>query len=153
MVRYGAIDGVTPAGFYILDEPGGRQIDGKFEWAWNNFTGQPTSYAQAASMFTEGVSRFLSSQRPPSMYPYKAFTSDYALYWYDYKAGYDAVFAEMGWNCSKQIDMALCRGAAEAQNKQWRRHHHLELHWQPVDGKAARTIQRHGLALITAPNT
>jgi len=106
-------------GFYILDEPGGRQIDGKFEWAWNNFTGQPTSYAQAASMFTEGVSRFLSSQRPPSMYPYKAFTSDYALYWYDYKAGYDAVFAEMGWNYSKQIDMALCRGAAEAQNKQW----------------------------------
>ena len=106
-------------GFYILDEPGGRQIDGKFEWAWNNFTGQPTSYEQAASMFTEGVSRFLSSQRPPLIYPYKAFTSDYALYWYDYKAGYDVIFAEMGWNYSKQIDMALCRGAAEAQNKQW----------------------------------
>ena len=106
-------------GFYILDEPGGRQIDGKFEWAWNNFTGQPTSYQQAASMYTEGVSRFLSSERAPLNYPYKAFTSDYALYWYDYKAGYDAVFAEMGWNYSKQIYMSLCRGAAEAQNKQW----------------------------------
>jgi hypothetical protein len=106
-------------GFYILDEPGGRQIDGKFEWAWNNFTGQPNSYAQAASMFTEGVSRFLSSQRAPLMYPYKTYTSDYALYWYDYKAGYDVVFAEMGWNYSRQVYMALCRGAAEAQNKQW----------------------------------
>jgi len=106
-------------GFYILDEPGGRQIDGKFEWAWNNYTGQPSSYAQAASMFTEGVSRFLGSQRPPLMYPYKTFTSDYALYWYDYKAGYDVVFMEMGWNYSRQVDIALCRAAAEAQNKDW----------------------------------
>ena len=49
----------------------------------------------------------------------KAFTSDYALYWFDYKAGYDVVFAEFGWNYSRQLNVALCRGAATVQNKNW----------------------------------
>ena len=52
-------------GFYILDEPGGRQIDGNFQYAWNNQTGYPGSYAQAATMFTDGVSRWLGYERPP----------------------------------------------------------------------------------------
>jgi hypothetical protein len=47
------------------------------------------------------------------------FTSDYALYWFDYKGGYDVVFAEFGWNYSRQLNIALCRGAATAQNKEW----------------------------------
>ncbi len=34
-------------------------------------------------------------------------------------AGYDAVFAQFGWNYSRQINVALCRGAATIQNKQW----------------------------------
>jgi hypothetical protein len=50
---------------------------------------------------------------------YQLFTSDYALYWFDYKAGYDAVFAEFGWNYSRQLNAALCRGAATVQNKEW----------------------------------
>ena len=47
------------------------------------------------------------------------FTSDYALYWFDYKAGYDTVFTEFGWNNSRQMDIALCRGAATVQGKDW----------------------------------
>jgi hypothetical protein len=47
------------------------------------------------------------------------FTSDYALYWFDYKATYDVVFAEFGWNYSRTINVALCRGAANVQNRDW----------------------------------
>jgi hypothetical protein len=47
------------------------------------------------------------------------FTSDYALYWFDYLAGYDGVFAEFGWNHTRSQDIALVRGAAKMQNKTW----------------------------------
>jgi hypothetical protein len=49
----------------------------------------------------------------------KTFTSDYALYWFDYLAGYDAVFAELGWNHSTTQHIALGRGAANMQGKAW----------------------------------
>jgi hypothetical protein len=47
------------------------------------------------------------------------FTSDYGLYWFDYEAGYNTVFTEFGWNNSRQMDIAFCRGAATAQDKDW----------------------------------
>ncbi|MCK5628813.1 hypothetical protein KAI12_05035, partial [Candidatus Bathyarchaeota archaeon] len=37
----------------------------------------------------------------------------------DYKAGYDVVLAEFGWNYSRQLNVALCRGAATVLNKEW----------------------------------
>jgi hypothetical protein len=46
------------------------------------------------------------------------FTSDCALFWFDYLAGYDAVFAELEWNHSRAQQIALCRGAVNVQNKQ-----------------------------------
>jgi hypothetical protein len=49
----------------------------------------------------------------------RAFTSDYILYWFDYKAGYDVVLAQLGWNHTLAQDIALVRGAAELQNKKW----------------------------------
>ena len=49
----------------------------------------------------------------------RAFTSDYILYWFDYKAGYDVVLAQLGWNHTLAQDIALVRGAAEMQNKKW----------------------------------
>ena len=55
-------------------------------------------------------------------YTIPAFTSDYALYWFDYKAGYSTVFAELGGDRganNKTQQIALCRGAAQAQNKDW----------------------------------
>lgn len=45
--------------------------------------------------------------------------SDYALYWYDYLAGYNTVFVELGWNHSTTQQIALCRGAAVNQGKDW----------------------------------
>jgi hypothetical protein len=49
----------------------------------------------------------------------KTFTSDYVLFWYDYLGGYDTVFAQIGWNHSLNQDVALIRGAANMQNKDW----------------------------------
>jgi hypothetical protein len=49
----------------------------------------------------------------------KLFTSDYALYWFDYEAGYDTVFAEFVGNESRERHIALCRGAAETLGRDW----------------------------------
>jgi hypothetical protein len=49
----------------------------------------------------------------------KTFTSDYAVYWFDYLAGYDVVLAQLGWNNSFTQNIALARGAANIQNKEW----------------------------------
>jgi len=47
------------------------------------------------------------------------FTSDFALYWWDYQIGYDIVLAQLGWNHTLAQDIALVRGAAQLQNKTW----------------------------------
>jgi hypothetical protein len=47
------------------------------------------------------------------------FTSDYALYWFDYLAGYDVILAHVGWNHTLNQHIALLRGAARLQNKDW----------------------------------
>jgi hypothetical protein len=51
------------------------------------------------------------------------YTSDYALYWFDYLAGYDVLFAQVGWNdnfnYSLTQDISLIRGAARMPNKEW----------------------------------
>ena len=45
------------------------------------------------------------------------FTSDYALYWFDYFVGYDTVFVELGWNHDTLLHIALGRGAVNLQEK------------------------------------
>lgn len=47
------------------------------------------------------------------------FTSDYALYWFDYLSGYDVVLGQVGWNYTLNQQIALMRGAANLQNKSW----------------------------------
>lgn len=47
------------------------------------------------------------------------FTSDYGLYWFDYKGGYDTVFAELGPTGNPEQEIAIVRGAANMQNKTW----------------------------------
>ncbi len=47
------------------------------------------------------------------------FTSDFGLYWFDYKGGYDVVLAELGPSSNPAQDIALVRGAAKAQGKSW----------------------------------
>ena len=49
----------------------------------------------------------------------KVFTSDYALYWFDYLSGYDVVLSQVGWNLTLNQQIALMRGAANLQNKSW----------------------------------
>ncbi|MDR0372090.1 MAG: hypothetical protein LBI79_00780, partial [Nitrososphaerota archaeon] len=49
----------------------------------------------------------------------RLFTSDYALYWWDYQVGYDVVFAQLGWNNSVVQEVGLVRGAASLQGKSW----------------------------------
>ena len=48
-----------------------------------------------------------------------SFTSDYGLYWFDYLGGYNAMFAELGWNVSVAEQIALVKGAARLQDKEW----------------------------------
>jgi hypothetical protein len=104
-------------GFYAYDEPAGRQLDLN-ETRFGDIP--PSSYIDAAAQFESNMSRQLNSvKRYLNSTNYQLFTSDYALYWFDYKSGYDVVFAEFGWNYSRQLNAALCRGAATVQNKEW----------------------------------
>jgi hypothetical protein len=47
------------------------------------------------------------------------FTSDYALYWWDYLSGYDVLLAQFGWNNTVAQEIGLVRGAANLQGKSW----------------------------------
>ena len=49
----------------------------------------------------------------------QVFTSDYALYWFDYLAGYNVMLSQIGWNLSTTQQISLLRGAATAQQKDW----------------------------------
>ncbi len=104
-------------GLYQLDEPGGHQLDQAYKGFWLNVW-SATDYQDAANSYVYNVSRWVSvfDNRFEGL---QIYASDYALYWYDYQAGFDTVFAEFGWNYSRQINVALCRGAATAQNKDW----------------------------------
>ncbi len=73
----------------------------------------PTKTADA---YTKSQQTILSSVKNQS---YQLFTSDYALYWWDYKGGYDTVFAQLGWNNTLAQEIGLVRGAANLQGKDW----------------------------------
>ncbi|MCW4045658.1 MAG: hypothetical protein NWE94_09105 [Candidatus Bathyarchaeota archaeon] len=104
-------------GFYIYDEIGGRQLD-IYQWrpVW-----KADNYTHASEQFVSNITMYLNrvGRNHPETANLQRYTSDYALYWFDYKSGYDVVFAEFGWNYSRQLNVALCRGAATAQNKDW----------------------------------
>ena len=124
-------------GAYLLDEPGGSQIDvGHYSGFMTGYSGRNHTTFEGVANYTDAAYRFVrelgrsytSRLNDPSrsgsipnstgrVIP--AFTSDYALYWFDYLAGYDAVFAELGWNHNQTQHIALCRGAANVQEKDW----------------------------------
>ncbi len=106
-------------GVYLYDEPGGRQIDsGDWEGVGNEYIEKASDYSEAAELFVTSISSTWSLQDLKNR-NVTAFTSDYALYWFDYLAGYDAVFVELGWNHSRTQQIALGRGAANVQQKEW----------------------------------
>ncbi|MCW4045404.1 MAG: hypothetical protein NWE94_07810 [Candidatus Bathyarchaeota archaeon] len=101
-------------GYYLWDEPGGHQLDlGNFRQF--DTTTMPSNYRDAANTFVY----YLYIQMRDFIKIDKLATSDYGLYWYDYEAGYDVVFCHFAWNHSREVHIALCRGAAEMHNKTW----------------------------------
>jgi len=125
-------------GLYLFDEPGGVQTD--YDWTQifhmvKEF--DPESYQAMEQYIEEEVTQTVTRDYDEAEKRYldyivnhlqiseltdrsiTAFTSDYALYWFDYLAGYDTVFVELGWNHSTPKHIGLCRGAATAQQKDW----------------------------------
>ncbi|WGM88979.1 MAG: hypothetical protein NUK63_08670 [Candidatus Bathyarchaeum tardum] len=103
-------------GAYAMDEPGGHQLDdGSFQMVKS-----ANNQSEAAENFVYLLNGHIS------YYSYardceniKLLTAEYGLYWFVYKAGYDIVLVEYAWNHSRPLHTALCRGAANLQNKEW----------------------------------
>jgi len=113
-------------GIYCFDEPGGRQLD-QGRWptflSADNFTNAADQYVNTLNQALR-TGRFAIARSFENPSQCQLFTSDYALYWYDYEAGYNTVFAELGLNSgneyySRWLSMALCRGAATAFGQNW----------------------------------
>ncbi len=105
-------------GLEYEDEMGGSQLD---LWEYRPVK-EAADYSDAANHFVEAISGYLAFQPiplSPAPADFRLFTADYALYWFDYEAGYDVVLAEFGWNYSRQLNVGLCRGAATVQDKEW----------------------------------
>jgi hypothetical protein len=106
-------------GVYHYDEPAGSLLDTGNTSLYIR-SNPPENYDDMANLFID------SWQNMPEMHSLKTmatrptkFTSDYALYWFDYLAGYDVVLTQIGLNHSLAQDIALTRGAAKVQNKSW----------------------------------
>jgi len=104
-------------GFYAYDELGGWQIDMQ---ELRLVVPEPANYSDAATRFLGEEKRYLNMfARFRNTTQFNLYSSDYALYWFDYEAGYDTLFAEFGWNYSRHLNIALCRGAATMHGKDW----------------------------------
>jgi hypothetical protein len=104
-------------GIYRYDEPGGNQVDNGPAQLINSTVYTPgMTYADMAQSYVGNLSVFPCYYLD---YTPKMFTSDYALYWFGYKADYTTIFAEFVGNQSRKLHIALCRGAAEAFGKDW----------------------------------
>jgi len=100
-------------GLYCYDEPGGYQID---HHPMFMIAKEAKSYSDAANTYEQKLHDYISEFIALDT---MIMTSDYALYEYDYRAGYDLVMAEYAWNHSRAINTALCRGSATMQDKEW----------------------------------
>jgi hypothetical protein len=104
-------------GVYRYDEPGGNQLDqGPSALLNRTKAASYGTYANASTIYVDNLSYLVKYYKYIS---HELFTADYGLYWFDYKSGYDAVFADFGFNLSRPLHIGLCRGAATSQNRSW----------------------------------
>ena len=136
-------------GIYYNDEPGGIQLDGSwrqfYEHAMKHLSNSSFPALQSLNEIAQKLSVYVENGTKPSPDDYeleaeffmdyvithdpgienltasgiRSFTSDYGLYWWDYKGGYDVMLAELGWNVSVAEQIALVKGAARLQDKEW----------------------------------
>jgi hypothetical protein len=103
-------------GVYLFDEVGGKLVDGFHSLD----VIEADNYSEAAVIYIHHLNYFLGNTteyyKPAE---FRLFTSDYALYWFNYLSGYDVIFTEFVGNQSRQIAAGLCRGAAKTLNKEW----------------------------------
>ncbi len=125
-------------GVYLNDEPGGQVIDLNWTGVFTQLKihnaseyyrhtpdidlalngSLPIDNNAAADHFVNIVKTGLGLNELQNR-SINSFTSDYALYWFDYLGGFDTLFAEFGSNQSSTQAIALARGAARMQNKTW----------------------------------
>jgi hypothetical protein len=107
-------------GIYYYDEPAGQLLhtSDTSDFIMSN---PPEDYEEMTNLFLYawetmpgGIPALRSIENSPTI-----FTSDFALFWFDYKVGYDILLAQAGLNQSLAQDIALVRGAAKVQNKSW----------------------------------
>ena len=98
-----------------ISDPGNISQFEPYSQLWN--TDPIQTYSEAANVFVGTEHQTLSSIGNQS--DVKLFTSDYGLYWFDYLGGYNTVFAELFGTQTDAQTLALVRGAADMQDKNW----------------------------------
>lgn len=147
--RWTEMWGTKFLGIYYNDEPGGIQLDASwrrfYEYVGENLSQVDFPAAQALEDIRLKLLNYINNGTKPTPDDYDleanffmqnvimgdpgienltaanitSFTSDYGLYWWDYMGGYNVMFAELGWNASVAEQIALVKGAARMQDKEW----------------------------------
>jgi len=99
----------------VTIDPGSISQFEPYQQVWNSTPLQNST--EVANVFLNTVQHNIGTIGNQSDVP--LFTADYGLDWFDYKGGYNVVLGELGWNQSTTQNIALVRGAADMQNKNW----------------------------------